>query len=104
MSDQETGLKHFTRMQSLSAHLASRGIAIYEHEVHLLAFGSFTLQLGNRHKRWQFIWDGKDSTITVSAAVVSDSRNVPEWQKKLAAQPVDDPYAFIENYEYDTAC
>ena len=103
MNDQETSLEHFTRVQSLSARLASRSIAIYEYQVHLLAFGSFTLQSGDRHRRWQFIWDGKDGTITVSTAAVSDSGNVPEWREELTAQPVDDPYAFVENYNYDTA-
>ena len=103
MNDQDASLKHFTRMRSLAADLAQRHIAIYEHQVHLLAFGSFTVQVGTRHKRWRFVWDGKDDVMTVSFAAVSDSRDVLEWIEKETGQKSDAPYEFIGKYDYEAA-
>jgi hypothetical protein len=66
VNDSDSALDHFDRMTRLANALAARGIAIYEHHYFMLGFGSFRLELGTRHKRWRFSWDGKEGFLDVS--------------------------------------
>lgn len=103
MNDSEESMKHFMMMHFLASDLAKKCIAVYEHEFAMLTFGSFTVIAGTRHKRWRFIWDGKDGVMTVSFVAVSDSRSAPEWRTLLSGCPSDTPYEYIKNYAYETA-
>ena len=103
MNDPDASIKHFAIMQTLASDLAKRHIAIYEHQFDMLIFSSFTAVVGTRHKRWQFIWDGKESVMTVMVATVSDSRGVPEWRTLVSDHPQNSPYNYIDDYDYETA-
>ena len=66
MSDSQSAVNHLERLLRLARALADRGIAIYEHEYFMLTFGSFRLELGTRHRRWGFSWDGREGFLSTS--------------------------------------
>jgi hypothetical protein len=104
MDDSQSAIEHLRRLGTLATKLADRGIAIYEHDYTMLAFGSFRLELGTRHRRWGFSWDGKEGFISFSDPYTpSDGRLAPPVSghaKRLDFGP-DTPYSFIEEFNFD---
>ena len=104
MDDPQSSLEHLRRLKALAGNLADRGIAIYEHEYTMLAFGSFCLELGTRHRRWGFSWDGKEGFISFSDPYTPRSgRTAPPvfgHTKRLGFGP-EIPYSFIEGFNFE---
>ena len=102
MNDSDESMKYFATMQMLASDLAKKHIAIYQHRFDMLTFGNFFVVVGTRHKRWRFIWDGKEGVMTVSVAAIADSREVPEWRISVSEYPSGSPYDYINDYGYET--
>ena len=104
MSDPESAIAHFRRVERLATGLSDRGIAIYEHEYFLLAFGSFRLEVGTRGRRWGFSWDGKDGCLDVSAPYAApEGRPAPPVAgraERLGLGDLDAPFRFVRDFEF----
>ena len=104
MDDPQSAIEHLLRLKALAANLADRGIAIYEHDYTMLAFGSFRLELGTRSRRWQFSWDGKEGFLSFSnpyvPSEVQKGRPRTEHVERLGFGP-DIPYSFIEGFDFN---
>src|SRR5439155_6479706 len=100
--DAASSTEHFQRFFALAQQLAGRGVAIYEHHWDFLAFGSWTIVAGSRHRRFEFSWDGREFSISVSQCEFSDSRSHPHWSApKTQSLPNDDlaaPFQYVEQF------
>ncbi|MDH4260118.1 MAG: hypothetical protein OEW16_07415 [Gammaproteobacteria bacterium] len=78
MSDSSAAIAHLENLLRILRHLESEGIALYEHQYHPQAFGSFVLVLGRPHQRAKFTWDGREFILSMSIAdFPNKSANVP---------------------------
>jgi hypothetical protein len=68
MSDSSTAIAHLESLLRILRDLNSEGIALYEHQYHPQAFGSFVLVLGRPHQRAKFTWDGREFILSMSIA------------------------------------
>ena len=89
-TDADTTILHLGLMQRLAERLAGDHFAIYEHTYNQIAFGSWEVVIGTHHKRRRFIWDGKDSLLSVSEAEFTNSSSPPSWRNVREAQCLDD--------------
>ena len=83
MNDSESSANFLSALATFSASLSRSGLAVYSVGYNMEAFGSWTIELGKRHRRMLVHWDGKESILSVSRCEVSDSRASKDW--KLAA-------------------
>jgi hypothetical protein len=84
MNDAESSASFIAALARFSQSLAESGTAIYEIAYDLLAFGSWTMELGTRHHRSLLRWDGKESRMSLSQWDVADSRSPQE--RKLVVE------------------
>jgi hypothetical protein len=68
-----------SEVAKLSQLLNQHGRAIFEVHYNDLAFGSWVLVAGTRHKRLRLTWDGKEALLDVSTANFSSSGAIPNW-------------------------
>lgn len=103
MADAQSAIDHLNRLVRLAERLSARGIALYEHDYVTLAFGSFRLEIGTRHKRWGLWWDGKDGCLTISAPYAPrDGRRAPLVAGQVVSLGLgdpDQPFSYIEQLE-----
>ena len=85
-TDADTTILHLGLMEWLAERLAGDHLAIYEHTYNQLAFGSWEIVIGTRHKRRRFTWDGKDSLLSVSESEFTNSASPPIWKNVRGAQ------------------
>lgn len=67
-------------LATLANRLLEHDLAIYEVSYNYLAFGSWTLVAGSRHRRLRFEYDGKEDQLDVSESTFSDSQSQPQWE------------------------
>jgi hypothetical protein len=84
-------------LAGFAKRLAVNRVAIYGVAYDMLHFGSWTLEVGRRHRRLLLAWDGRESSLGLSERSVSDSSNVDaDWRPvseiKLVAR---DPAAVL---------
>jgi|SRR5882672_2753419 len=79
MSDTRTAIAHFEGLLRILRDLEPEGIALYEHQYHPQAFGSFVLVLGRAHQRAKFAWDGRDFVLSMSIADFPIKNANPSW-------------------------
>jgi hypothetical protein len=92
--DKVSSVDHFQQVFSLARQLSDIGVAIYEHHWDSLTFGSWTIVAGSRHRRFEFSWDGREFSVSVSQCEFSDSRSHQCWSApKSHTLPSDDPCA-----------
>jgi len=100
--DTVSSIEHFQQICSLARQLSDIGVAIYEHHWDFLAFGSWTIEAGSRHRRFEFSWDGREFSISVSQCEFSDSRSHQRWSApRTQSLPSDDPSApfhYVEQF------
>ena len=91
MTELAGSVRHFERMAALAAELAAKDIAIYEHSLRPLAFGSFELQVGTQERRWRFSWEGRDGDLAIASASVSEEgeldRAIALTERLIALRP-----------------
>ena len=95
-----SSVEHFQQVFALAQQLSGLGVAIYEHHWDFLTFGSWTIVAGSRHRRFEFCWDGREFSISVSQCEFSDSRSHQHWSApKTQILPSDDPSAPFQYVE-----
>ncbi|PYP18622.1 MAG: hypothetical protein DMD54_04765 [Gemmatimonadetes bacterium] len=80
LDDSEEALKHLRRVVSLAERLRLHSIAVYTHQYNYLAFGSWSLVAGNRHRRVQLTWDGKEFVLSCAASEFGGSSAPASWR------------------------
>lgn len=74
-------LSHITELKELLEQLVPLDVELQEHSFHPLSFGSWVLVAGRRKQRYRFIWDGKESLLSVSFSTFSDSQSAAQWNE-----------------------
>ncbi len=96
----EESVAHFRRTFALADRLAQYGVAVYHHARYFEGFGSWTLEVGRRHHRFKFDWDGKEFCMTVSTCSKSSGGDPQEWtviSKEVLGGSADSaPFAYVE--------
>ena len=84
-------------LAAFARRLAGKRVAIYGVAYDMLHFGSWTLEVGRRHRRILLAWDGKESSLGLSVRSVSDSSNVvADWRSVSESQlSVREPAAVL---------
>jgi hypothetical protein len=84
-------------LAAFAKRLTSRHVAIYGVAYDLLHFGSWTLEVGRRHRRILLVWNGKESRLGLSVRDVPDSSNVAaDWKSISESQlATGDPVAVL---------
>jgi hypothetical protein len=68
-------------LAGFAKRLAASRVAIYGVAYDMLHFGSWTLEVGRRHRRVLLVWDGRESRLSLSVRGISDSSNVDaDWR------------------------
>ncbi len=75
-----SALQHLERLQALLQALGSGGIEIESHQYNCIAFGDFTLVLAKGHSKARFLWDGRESILTVEYQVVRNKSINGTWE------------------------
>ena len=73
-------IQHLQRLIALLQMLASDGIEMESHQYDGLAFGNFTLVLTKGHTKVRFLWDGKESILTVEYQKVRNKAVTEVWE------------------------
>jgi hypothetical protein len=89
MNDAESSKLFLSALARFSTNLAKSDIVIYGIAYDFLHFGSWTIELGNRHSRLLLQWDGKESLMACSESDVADSQAPRDW-KQVVDIPVKD--------------
>ncbi len=102
-SDSASAILFFRSLLDTAERLASHNITIYHVEYHLLAFGSWQMAAGYRHERLKFIFDGKDSLLSVQVGKFSDSSGgswsqEKQWFSLLDKKSTTDVFQFVEEH------
>jgi len=88
MNDSESSANFLSALARFAASMNRSGLAIYSVGYNMEAFGSWTIELGNRHRRSLIHWDGKEFVLSVSQCEVPDSRVSKDW-KLVADEQLD---------------
>ena len=68
----DTFIQHTEDILAVARRLTSRDVTVYAHECSSVHFGSWLLVAGREHERFQFRWDGRALSLTVSQSVLVD--------------------------------
>lgn len=79
MDDAESSASFLSALAAFSNTLNESGIAIYGVAYDFLHFGSWTIEVGKRHRRSLLQWDGKESVLSLSRCEVADSQAPRDW-------------------------
>jgi hypothetical protein len=88
--------QHLQRLLALLQMLASEGIEMESHHYDSLAFGNFTLVLAKGHTKVRFLWDGKESILTVKYQKVQSKAATGVWQHDAFISVPSDEAVFAE--------
>lgn len=73
-------IQHLQRLVTLLQMLASEGIEMESHQYDGIAFGNLTLVLAKGHTKLRFLWDGKESILTVESQKVQSKVVTGIWE------------------------
>jgi hypothetical protein len=62
--------------------ITARGLPVYRCEFDFLAFGSWTIETGTRHRRIRIVYDGKEHRLCCSTAALENTSSIPTWQER----------------------
>ncbi len=79
MTASASAIDHFSKLQVLLADLSDLGIFLSEHEYSYSSFGSFVVVLSAGHSQTRFLWDGKDSILTVETRSFQNQNATEPW-------------------------
>lgn len=74
-------LSHVTALKELLEQLVPLNIELQEHSFDSLCFGSWVMVAGRSRQRYRFVWDGKESLLSVSSSTFSDSQSAAQWRE-----------------------
>jgi hypothetical protein len=100
--DADDGIRHIQRLLGLAESLRALGRSVYHHEWFELGMGSWSLTAGTRHRSYRFIWDGRDSIMSVQgpfhAGQGSPSSSRLVANEQLGVPPSIDPFQYVERF------
>ena len=87
-----------TQVAELANRLSVRGVAIEKIEYQAEVFGCWGFVAGTKEKKFDFSYDGKDSTLMFhdTAIVPKDYRDVQ--QRRFRTQDREDPLAYVGDF------
>ncbi len=91
-----SSLEHLQALSSLVQELGTEGVSLESHEYDANAFGGFVVVLARGHAKVKFIWDGKDSILTVEYMKAGSSGSVGTWTHDAYIQVPDQRAVFAE--------
>lgn len=80
MSDAAESQSIISGINGLVDDLARLDVAVYGIAFDYPHFGSWTIEVGRRHRRVLLQWDGKESLLTASVAAVPNSHGRKDWK------------------------
>lgn len=103
MKQCEASIQHFESVLALSKQLATRGIAIREHDYAPHFFGMWKIVAGSFEHRYQFLWDDRDQFLTISEASFGEFGSREADWKELSSRFIDarhgeDPFKHVQQY------
>jgi hypothetical protein len=70
---------HFEFLAELVRDLRAEGFGVYSHRYEYLAFGSWMIDVGTRHRRLRLSYDGKEGSLQVSRGMAG-AGTVSAWE------------------------
>jgi hypothetical protein len=74
----DTFIQHTEDILAVARRLLPRDIIVYVHECRSTHFGSWLVVAGRELERFQFRWDGRTLSLTISHCPLVDGRR--EWE------------------------
>jgi hypothetical protein len=74
----DTFIQHTEDILAVARRLLSRGVILYVYECNAMLFGSWLVVAGRKHERFQFCWDGRALSLTISRSVRVDLQR--QWE------------------------
>ncbi len=101
MSDATESTAFPTAMAAFAERLAGSDLAIYGIAYDYLHFGSWTIELGRRHRRLLVQWDGKESLLSCSVTAAPNSQAPRAWTllEEIPLGPDDVPVGVLARAE-----
>ncbi len=97
----ESSAAFIEKFAALSKRLASINVTVHTADLQWGSFGSWTLMIIKRHEAVRFLYDGRDSFITVEASPMRQYSYPNEW-KELVVKGIDnrqdEAIAFVEDF------
>jgi hypothetical protein len=95
-NDWNTTIVHLDLLKLLAERLSGYHLTIYSFQYNQLAFGSFTLEIGTRHTRREYIWDCKEYILKVINKYYSDSSftGIEKTSEILSKQKINQENVF----------
>jgi hypothetical protein len=72
-------IQHLQSLQALLQALSSKGIEMESHQYDDVGFGNFALVLAKGHTKVRFLWDGRESILTVEFQNVQNKAIAGSW-------------------------
>jgi hypothetical protein len=94
-TDADVSAEYFEELARLSRELREQRIAIYSHGYDYLAFGSWMIEAGTRHRRVQVTYDGKEGLLRSREAVVPSNNAIREWEDREESRVAAPRAAFV---------
>jgi len=73
-------IQHLQSLQALLKTLASEGIEMESHQYDGITFGNFVLVLAKGHTKARFLWNAKESILTVECQHVVNKATLEQWE------------------------
>ena len=96
MTVRNGSLEHLQALCMLAHDLGTDGISLEAHEYDASAFGGFVVVFARGHAKAKFIWDGKDSILTVEYLKTESSKTAGTWTHDAYIQVPDHAAVFAE--------
>ena len=90
-------LQHLERLLALLQTLGSESIEMESHQYDGPAFGNFVVVLAKGRARVSFVWNGKESILTVESQEVQNKADKQTWEHDafIKVSSADDVFAEI---------
>lgn len=75
-----SAIQHLQSLQALLQTLSPEGIEMESHQYDNVAFGNFALVLTKSHTKVRFLWDGRESILTVECQKVQNKGIPGLWE------------------------
>ena len=97
----ESSAEFIEKFAALAKRLATIDVAVHTADLQWGSFGCFTLMVMKRSEAVRFVYDGRDSFVTVEASPVRLHSYPNEWQELLVKgldNREDEVLGFIESF------
>ena len=98
MNDSRSSVNFLSALAAFSASLSQSDLAIFRVHYNIEVFGSWTIEMGRRHRRALVEWDGREFVMSISLCDVSDSRAAKGW-KVVSDEQLDSGVPYEELFQ-----